>query len=162
MNAIKEMLAKRDYNDMLQIFNEEKVRFIVIGGMAAMLHGYVRATKDLDLWVLANQENSVRVINALRKFGAPMDDISEKDFEKEGVIFQIGVDPIRIDVTTTIEGIKFDEAYSNIEMVEIDGVNIPLISISDLIRNKKASGRMQDLADIAQLEKILERKSQNR
>jgi len=159
MNAVRELLAKQDYRDMLQTFNDEGVKFMVIGGMAAMLHGYVRATKDLDLWILADRDNAARVVRALKKFGAPTDDISEKDFEREGVIFQIGVEPVRIDITTTIEGIKFDEAYPNIKFEEINGIDIPLISIHDLIKNKKVSGRMQDLLDVMNLEKILEKRA---
>jgi len=162
MKAVKQMLSsQKDFKDMISIFNEEEVEFMVIGGMAVMIHGYVRATKDLDLWVWANSENSIRVIKALEKFGAPMDSISAADFEQEGVIFQIGVEPIRIDIITAPAGIKFEEVYPNIQIVEIDGLKIPLISIPDLIKNKKATGRSQDLTDVKHLERILKLKSQS-
>jgi predicted nucleotidyltransferase len=158
-STAKELFSKEDFKDMVRIFNEEGVQYILLGGMAVIIHGYARSTKDLDLWVWANPENAVRVMRALEKFGAPMHDISVKDFEKEGTIFQIGVRPIRIDIITATVGINFAEAYQNIEKINVDGVNIPLISIPDLIKNKKATGRLTDLNDVEHLEVILKRKT---
>jgi predicted nucleotidyltransferase len=154
-----ELLLKKDYSDIIKIFLEENVTFLLIGGISMNLHGYVRATKDLDLWVQASKENAPKIIKALAKFGAPMKDISAQDFEKEGTVFQIGVVPIRIDIITQIAGIKFDEAIQNAKIIEIDGINIPTISLHDLIKNKKATGRLQDLADAEKLEQVLKRKS---
>jgi len=159
MNAAQEMLSKRDFRDILQIFNEENVQYMIVGGLAAILHGYMRLTKDIDLLVWPNPENAVRVMEALEKFGAPMHDISAADFEKEGTIFQIGIAPVRIDVLTAIDKVNFKEAYENVQISEIHGLKIPLISIPDLIRNKKAAGRGQDLVDVEHLEVILRRKS---
>jgi Conserved Archaeal protein (DUF2204). len=151
-----ESLLKKDFSDVIKIFLEEQVRFLLVGGISINLYGYVRATKDMDLWIEANKENALKVFKALAKFGAPMQDISPQDFEKEGMIFQIGIDPIRIDIITTIAGVKFEEAIQNAKIMEIDGINIPTISIQDLIKNKKASGRHKDLADAEVLEKILQ------
>jgi hypothetical protein len=152
-----ESLLKKDFSDMIKIFLEEEVRFLLVGGISINLYGYVRATKDMDLWIEANKENALKVFKALAKFGAPMQDISVQDFEKEGMIFQIGIDPIRIDIITAITGVKFEEAIQNAKIMEIDDINIPTISIQDLIKNKKASGRHKDLADAEVLEKILEK-----
>jgi len=152
-----ETLLKKDFSDMIKIFLEEQVSFLLVGGISINLYGYVRATKDMDLWVEANKENALKVFKALAKFGAPMQDISVQDFEKEGMIFQIGIDPIRIDIITTVTGVKFEEAIQNAKIMEIDGINIPTISIQDLIKNKKASGRHRDLADVEVLEKILKK-----
>jgi len=154
MKKIDEVFSKRDFTDILDIFIEEDVKFMIIGGVAIMLHGYVRLTEDLDLWVWANPENAAKIVKALIKFGAPMENISEEDFEKEEMIIQLGVKPIRIDVTTKIEGITFEEAYPNAQKIEIDGKLLPVISINDLIKNKKASGRKKDLIDVERLEKI--------
>jgi predicted nucleotidyltransferase len=156
----KTMVFPKDYLDILEIFLAENVQFMIIGGYAVGLWGHPRATKDLDLWIWANPENAIKVVRALKIFGAPMDDISEKDFEKEGVIFQMGVDPVRIDVTTTIEGIHFEEAYPNKQDIDINGMKVPLISVDDLIKNKKASGRLQDLADNERLEIIRKRQKE--
>lgn len=149
-----ELFLKKDFSDMIKIFLEEQVKFLLVGGMSINLYGYVRTTKDMDLWVQASIENAPKVVKALAKFGAPMQDISVDDFEVEGTVFQIGVDPIRIDVLTKITGVKFEEAILNAKIMEVEDLKIPTISIKDLIKNKKASGRLQDLADVQKLEKI--------
>jgi len=148
---------KQDYKDMIRIFLEEKVQFLLVGGIAVIFHGYVRMTKDIDLWILASKENAESVVKALAKFGAPMQDISTDDFEHEGTIFQIGIEPIRIDIITKIAGLNFEEANANARTIEIEDLKIPTISIQDLIKNKKASGRKQDLIDAEKLERILEK-----
>ncbi|MCL2220019.1 MAG: nucleotidyltransferase [Chitinispirillia bacterium] len=155
-----DMIVQNDFNDMLRVFNEENVQYLVVGGFAAILHGYERLTKDIDLLVWPNKENSVRVMAALEKFGAPTHDVSAEDFETEGTVFQIGVQPIRIDIITQIIEINFEEAYKNVQIIEINGLKIPLISIPDLIKNKRAAGRPRDLNDAEHLEVILKKKSQ--
>jgi len=152
-----EFRLKDDYKDMIKILLEENVKFILVGGIAVILYGHVRGTKDLDLWVYANSQNAPLLIKALAKFGAPMQDISASDFELEGTVFQIGTEPIRIDIITRIAGLNFEEAINNVKIMEIDGLQVPVISIEDLIKNKKASGRFQDLADARVLEKILKK-----
>jgi len=154
-----EFRLKDDYKDMIKILLEENVKFILVGGIAVILYGHVRGTKDLDLWVYANSQNAPLLIKALAKFGAPMQDISASDFELEGTVFQIGTEPIRIDIITRIAGLNFEEAINNVNIMEIDGLQVPVISVEDLIKNKKASGRFQDLADVRVLEKILEKRS---
>jgi len=154
-----EFRLKTDYKDMIKILLEENVKFILVGGIAVILYGHVRGTKDLDLWVYANSQNAPLLIKALAKFGAPMQDISVNDFELEGTVFQIGTEPIRIDIITRIAGLNFEEAMNNVNMMEIDGLQVPVISIEDLIKNKKASGRFQDLSDAKVLEKILEKRA---
>jgi len=150
-----------DFKDMIKILLEEKVKFILVGGIAVILYGHVRGTKDLDLWVYANPQNAPLLIKALAKFGAPMQDIFASDFELEGTVFQIGTAPVRIDIITRIAGLNFEEAMHNVNIMEIDGLQVPVISIEDLIKNKKASGRFQDLADARVLEKILEKRGKN-
>ena len=152
-----EFKLKDDYKDMIKILLEENVKFILVGGIAVILYGHVRGTKDLDLWVYANSQNAPLLIKALAKFGAPMQDIYASDFELEGTVFQIGTEPIRIDIITRIAGLNFEEAINNVKIMEIDGLQVPVISIEDLIKNKKASGRFQDLADARVLEKILKK-----
>ena len=90
-------------------------------------------------------------MRALRRFGAPLSDVSEADFSSEGIVFQIGNSPRRIDILTRISGVEFERAYANKKDVSIEGVAVPVISLEDLIANKRASGRTQDLADIEKL-----------
>jgi predicted nucleotidyltransferase len=147
-----------DYKEMLQSLSEENVKFLLVGAYALAVHGFPRATKDIDFFVWATPENAANLIRALMKFGAPMEGISEADFSSEGIIFQIGNSPRRIDIVTTIDGIKFDQAYANRTMFSIEGLQVPVISLEDLIANKRASGRAQDLADIEKLESQLKPK----
>jgi predicted nucleotidyltransferase len=147
-----------DYKEMLQCLSEENVKFLLVGAYALAVHGFPRATKDIDFFVWATPENAGNLIRALAKFGAPMEGVSESDFSSEGVFFQIGNSPRRIDIITNIDGIKFDQAYTNRKMFQIEGLQIPVISLEDLVTNKRASGRKQDLADIERLESQLKGK----
>lgn len=147
-----------DYKEMLQCLSEEDVKFLLVGAYALAVHGFPRATKDIDFFVWATPANAANLMRALAKFGAPMEGISESDFSLEGVIFQIGNSPRRIDIITTIDGITFDQAYANKTIFTIEGLQIPVISLEDLIANKRASGRKQDLADVEKLESQLKGK----
>jgi predicted nucleotidyltransferase len=144
-----------DYKEMLQCLSEEDVKFLLVGAYALAVHGFPRATKDIDFFVWATPDNAVKLMRALAKFGAPMGEISESDFSSEGVIFQIGNNPRRIDIVTTIDGVKFEQAYANKKVFSIEGLQVPAISLEDLIVNKRASGRIQDLADVEKLESQL-------
>lgn len=95
------------------------------------------------------------LIKALRKFGAPLSDVSEADFSSEGIIFQIGNSPRRIDIITRISGVDFEHAHANRKNVTLEGIDVPVISLEDLIANKRASGRAQDQADVEKLEKLI-------
>jgi predicted nucleotidyltransferase len=148
-------MLNKDYKEMLQCLLEENVRFLLVGAYALAVHGFPRATKDIDFFVWATPENAANLIKALVKFGAPLHEVSARDFSSEGIIFQIGNSPRRIDIITTISGIKFEQAYTKHKSLSIEGMNVPVISLEDLIVNKKASGRAQDLADVEKLEAAL-------
>ncbi len=151
-------MLNNDYKEMLQCLSGENVKFLLVGAYALAVHGFPRATKDIDFFVWATPENAANLIRALERFGAPMDGISESDFSSEGVIFQIGNSPRRIDIITTIDGVRFDQAYAKRKTFTIEGLHIPVISLEDLIANKRASGRKQDLADLEKLESRLKGK----
>jgi predicted nucleotidyltransferase len=139
---------------MLQCLLEENVRFLLVGAYAVAVHGFPRATKDIDFFVWATPENAANLMRALTKFGAPLHDISEADLSSEGIIFQIGNSPRRIDIITNISGVKFEQAYANKATISIEGIDVPVISLEDLIANKRASARTQDLADVEKLESV--------
>ena len=141
-----------NYLDMLRCLNKAGVDYIMVGGWAVNLHGYVRATIDLDIWILADQENARKVYAALGEFGAPLGEVKPEDFAQDGTIFQIGVAPCRIDVINKIDGVKYAEASSRAVQKTIEGVPVRIISLEDLIANKRASGRTKDLADAEILE----------
>lgn len=150
--SFKARMLNKDYKDMLQCLLEEKVRFLLVGAYALAVHGFPRATKDIDFFVWATPENAANLVGALARFGAPLDGISESDFSTPGIVFQIGNSPRRIDILTNISGIEFEQAYANRKNVFLEGLEIPVISVSDLIANKRATGRTQDLADVEKLE----------
>ena len=141
-----------NYLDMLKCLNKAGVDYIMVGGWAVNLHGYVRATVDLDIWILADQENARKVYAALGEFGAPLAGVRPDDFAADGTIFQIGVAPCRIDVINKIDGVKYADASPRAIEKTIEGIPVRIISREDLIANKRASGRTKDLADAEILE----------
>lgn len=146
-------MLNSDYKDMLQALLDHGVKFLLVGAYAMGAHGYPRATGDIDIWVEPSSENSTRVYHSMVAFGAPLHEIDETTFAAPNVVFQIGVAPRRVDIITTISGVSFDEAYLNRQVVEIEGLSIPILSFDDLIKNKRATGRDKDRLDADQLEK---------
>lgn len=136
---------------MLHALSESNADFLVIGAHAMAVQGYVRATGDLDLWVRCDQESARRVYRALRIFGAPLQDLTEQDLAEPGVVFQIGVAPVRIDILTSVTGLSFDAAWDRRLLISIEGQVVPVLCKADLIANKQALGRPKDLADIVML-----------
>ncbi len=147
-------MLNEDYKEMLQLLLEEQVDFILVGAYALGTHGYPRATGDIDIWVKPDNLNSKKLFEALSRFGAPLDQIQSDDFSKEGVIFQIGVIPRRIDIITKIDGVAYEEADEDKIFVETEGLKIPVISLDKLIKNKMATDREKDKLDIKILKKI--------
>jgi hypothetical protein len=145
-----------DFKDLLSTFNAHGVEYLVVGAHALAAHGHVRATKDLDVWVRPAPANAVRVLRALASFGAPLQGLTEQDLERPGLVFQIGVPPLRVDVLTSIDGVEFEPAWRDRIRTAFAGVPGDVISAHHLVANKKACGRLQDLADVEQLERIRE------
>jgi hypothetical protein len=136
-----------DYKEMLQLLKSNDVRFLVVGAYAMGAYGYPRATGDMDIWILASEPNSQKVFRALKEFGAPLAQLNEGTFTAGDIIFQIGVAPRRIDIITSIDGVEFEQAWQRRVEVDIDGLNVPFISKTDLIKNKESTGRDKDLLD---------------
>lgn len=140
----------KDYREMLRILAHHRVRYLVIGGYAVIFHGSPRTTKDLDIWVDPSKPD--RVFAALAAFGAPMKDYSPQDFGRLYQVLQIGVEPVRIDVLTSVAGVRFQTAWEKRKTISYEGQKIHVISRADLIRSKRAAGRGRDLDDIEALE----------
>ncbi len=141
-----------DFVDLLRAFVNADVRFLVVGAYALALHGRPRGTGDLDVWVEATPENAARVMTALAAFGAPLNDISRKDFCQPGVTYQMGVDPCRIDVLTDLTGVTFAEVWPERVRHHFGDVEVDFIGKESFIRNKRATGRPKDLVDVDGLE----------
>jgi hypothetical protein len=147
-----------DFLDLLTELNAADARYLLVGGHAVGFHGRPRATKDIDLWIEASAENAGRVMSALHAFGAPLGDLTEKDFAAPGTGFRMGTPPFRIEILTEISGVAFEDAWRRREQREIDDVCCFVISRDDLLRNKRAAGRPQDLADVDALERASKRR----
>ena len=145
-----------DYSDLFASLNTAEVRYLVVGAYAVAYHSVPRATKDLDVWVEPTRDNAERLTQALKRFGAPLANVSPADFFTEGTVFQIGVAPNRIDILTAIGGVGFGEAWSGRLSTSYGDQPIWVIGLEDLIRNKKAVGRHRDLADVEELERLLD------
>lgn len=144
-------MFNRDFKEFIQSLNANEVRYLVVGGYAVAFHGHPRYTKDLDIWLEKSHANAVRVIEALRQFGFGSLDLKPGDFEEPDQVIQLGYPPNRIDLLTMADGVQFSECYSNKVIFTISGVNVNFIDLGNLKKNKIATGRPQDLADIAAL-----------
>jgi len=156
---MNERLFNDDYRDMIVCLQREGVEFMLVGGYAVGLHGWPRTTFDIDFWVLATPTNAAAVVRALKAFGAPLMDLTEADFHKPGMVFQIGTEPQRIDILSAVSGIAYEDAVMRAVPMQVDGLAIKVISLDDLIANKRASGRPKDIVDAMTLEKLKDKKN---
>jgi hypothetical protein len=149
------MAENPHYRELLLLLNEFKAEYLIVGGFAVMKYGEPRYTKDLDVWVHNSPQNSLRVIEALKKFGAPLehDGITAETFAEKQVVYQIGVAPVRIDILTEITGVQFSNAWTKRVASTFFGVPAHFISLDDLVTNKQALGRSSDLKDLEQNQK---------
>ncbi len=150
------MFVNSDFSDLLKIFNDNKVKYLVIGGYAVVQYAEPRFTKDLDLWISTDRENAVSVYQALKVFGAPLSNLSADDFAEEGYFYQMGVPPVRVDVLMGIPGLIFQDAWERRKEVAFGVLKVNFISREDLIEAKLASGRPQDLIDAENLRKAVD------
>ena len=138
----------RDFAEMLSALSEAGAEFLVVGAHALAAHGVPRATGDLDIWVKPSPTNARRVMQALASFGAPLHDLTLDDLTKSDTVFQIGVPPSRVDILTGVTGVQFDDAWPRRVALDLEGAAVSVIGRADFIKNKRATGRPKDLADI--------------
>ena len=147
-----------DFRDLLAAFVDSGASFVLVGGYAVAHHARPRATKDLDLLVSGQDENLARVGDALEKFGAPKDVAEAARRQTPTEVVYLGVPPVRIDILRSADGIDTDTVIARAVAVDLDGLVVPVIALADLIANKRASGRKQDIADVALLERVRSRR----
>ncbi len=141
----------QDFLDLLRAFIDHNVRFLVVGAYALGVHGRPRATGDLDVWVDATPSNAVNIMQALEQFGAPRGDVTVGDFSRPGVVFQMGLPPVRIAVLTELTGLTFEEAWPTRITASFGPVTADVIGRDAFIKNKRATGRARDLGDVEAL-----------
>lgn len=140
-----------DFREFLSLLNSSAVRYLVVGGYAVAFHGHPRATGDLDVWIAIDAENLQRARTALLQFGFSEASIPPELFERGNSILRIGRAPVRIELLSAISGVEFESCYSRSIACNVDGVDARFIARPDLIANKRAAGRLKDLADAAEL-----------
>jgi hypothetical protein len=140
-----------DLIDLLHALNAEGAKYLIVGGYAFALHGRLRATKDADIFVGIDPQNAHRVWRALASFGAPLNELRPEDLTQPDSFFIMGLPPNQIDIITTIDGVSFEEAWAHRVEQTYGGETAYYIGREDLIKNKTAAARPQDLADVAYL-----------
>jgi predicted nucleotidyltransferase len=144
-------VLNRDFKEFIQSLNDNQVRYLIVGGYAVAFHGHPRYTKDIDIWIEMTQKNSENTIQALEQFGFGSLGLKKEDFLIPDQIIQLGYPPSRIDLITTLSGVDFASCYASRVQINIDGIQVNFIDLDNLIKNKQASGRHQDLADLESL-----------
>jgi hypothetical protein len=144
-------MLNQDFKEFIQLLNDNCVRYLVVGGYAVALHGYPRYTKDIEIWVELNPDNAKRIVHALDELGFGSLGLKENDFLEPDMVIQLGYPPNRIDLIISLAGVDFETCFTARVIVEIEGVQVNFIDLENLRKNKKAAGRMQDLADLENL-----------
>ena len=140
-----------DFKEFLKLLKEYNVRYLLIGGYAVGYHGYARATEDMDIWVAIHPDNAQKIVTVLKVFGFDLPELKPELFLREKQIIRMGIPPVKLEIGTSISGVDFDECYQGRVVDELDGVEVNLIDLENLKKNKKASGRLKDLADLEKL-----------
>ena len=140
-----------NFRDLVNCFNSRNVRYLLVGGYAVNYHGHERATKDFDLWIEPIEDNAQRVSLALQDFGFAASSVDPAKFTSEDKAFAFGREPFRVDLLTTLDGLTFADCYERRVEAVLDDLRLPVLSRNDLLRNKRASGRPRDLADVSEL-----------
>jgi len=145
------MVLNKDFREFIQLLNDHSVQYLVVGGYAVAFHGHPRYTKDIDLWIWLHKDNAERILRVLREFGFGSLDLATDDFMEPDQVIQLGYPPNRIDILTSLKGVDFKECYSSRIEVAVEGTTAYFIDLENLRKNKKATGRHQDLADLENL-----------
>jgi predicted nucleotidyltransferase len=142
-----------NFKDLLRLLNDGGVRYLVVGGYAVMKYTEPYNTKDLDIWIEPSPENAARALDALRQFGAPAAGVTVSDFLNPDLIYQVGVEPVRVDVMNAVSGLDFGAAWEHRAEALFEDIAVPILSIDDLILAKLAAGRAKDRLQARQLQK---------
>jgi hypothetical protein len=145
------MELNKDFKEFLELLNLRKIKYLVVGGYAVAYYGFPRYTGDIDLWVAISKKNANGIMEVLIDFGFSDIGISKKDFLEDDVVIQLGHEPFRIDLLTSVSGLNFEECYEKKVEAKYEGLKVDMIDLRSLKTNKKATGRLKDLNDLENL-----------
>lgn len=145
------MRIPSDYRDLLKILNKHKVKYLIVGAYAVTYYTEPRYTKDLDIWIKPDEKNAEKVYRALKEFGAPLKNITIKDFTNKKLVYQIGVEPVRVDILMGVKGLRFDSAWKHRGTTTFEGIRVHIIGIKELIKSKEKTKRPMDKVDVKSL-----------
>jgi hypothetical protein len=145
------MDVQQDFKELLALFNALHVKYIIVGGYALAFHGAPRMTGDIDIFIEPSEDNACKVLEALKKFGFGNIGLKIEDFTKSGNVIQLGQPPVRIDILNSLTGVSWEKAYATKKKGKYGDLFISFISRELLLKNKRATGRKKDLADIEAL-----------
>lgn len=151
------MKVEKDYEDLLKLFNKHKVEYLIVGSFAVAFYSMPRYTKDIDILVNPTIDNANKIMISLKEFGFGKTGLTPDEFTKKGQIIQLGYEPVRIDIITSIRGVEFEDAWQNKKNGRYGSQNVYFIGLKDLIKNKILSNRKLDQADLKLLKKIKRR-----
>lgn len=157
-----EMNLNENFVDFINLLNEHKAKYVLVGGWAVIFEGYSRNTGDMDILIEREEKNAAKMLVVIKNFLGSTIGFDKEDFLKEENVIMMGRPPFRIDILTDISGVSFKEVYESSKIYEDEGLKIRCIHINELIRNKKATGRLKDLGDVEMLEKILKKRNKNK
>jgi len=142
----------RDFKKFLQLLNSKKIEYLVVGGYAVGYHGYPRATGNMDIWIAMNEQNAIKMVAAMKEFGFDPPELQKELFLKDKKVIRMGVPPMRLEILTSIDGVHFETCFNNRVIADFGDFKVNFISKDDLLINKRASGRAQDLVDFDKLQ----------
>ncbi|HZI52856.1 MAG TPA: nucleotidyltransferase [Chitinophagaceae bacterium] len=152
------MIFNSDFSDLIKILNERKARFVLVGGLAVLIHGHFRTTKDMDIFYESSEENGRKILDGINEFGFSFLKLTLDDILDKGAYIKLGREPVRIDLFCDLPGVSFDEVYRDAIDYDEEGLQLKVIHINHLIENKTKVGRLQDLDDVKKLKKIIEKR----
>jgi hypothetical protein len=141
----------KDFKEFLKLLTSKEIEYLIIGGYAVGFHGYPRATGDMDVWIAANEKNALKMVEALRQFGFDLPDLKKEIFLTEKKVIRMGIPPMRLEILTSIDGVRFEECFQNRIIADFGDFTANFISKKDLLINKRSSGRPQDMVDFEKL-----------
>ena len=142
----------RDFKKFLQLLNSKKIEYLVVGGYAVGYHGYPRATGNMDIWIAMNEQNAIKMVAAMKEFGFDPPELQKELFLKDKKVIRMGVPPMRLEILTSIDGVHFETCFNNRVIADFGDFKVNFISKDDLLINKRASGKAQDLVDFDKLQ----------